>query len=195
MNEPTYLQPSSPTASDTVVLCNQTSAQTTQLPTKTTNATATTEDGSCFNDVLSSAMRLADCLSIDDGVTVARQLIKDKIIQRVIGTAAADSLEDDCEQLPQQPKCTIKEVTEALSVMDFCEQIPDDACATEHLVAIRAIVAPRIHLKKRDDGYKLLWKINVHHAGASVMFLVLIQYLDNFSQFSQCRINKLLLYF
>lgn len=96
-------------------------------------------------------MLLADYISIDDGVVVVGQLTKEEIIQNVIGVDNDDWSEgDDCDQLPLPPNRTVKEVAEALSVLeDFCEQIPHGACATEHLTAIRAIVAAQVRPKKQ----------------------------------------------
>lgn len=96
-------------------------------------------------------MLLADYISIDDGVVVVGQLTKEEIIQNVIGVDNDDWSEgDDCDQLPLPPNRTVKEVAEALSVLeDFCEQSPHGACATEHLTAITAIVTAQIRPKKQ----------------------------------------------
>lgn len=96
-------------------------------------------------------MLLADYISIDDGVAVARQLTEEEIIQDVIGANHDNSSEgDDCDQLPQPPKHTVKEAAEALSVLEnFCEQIPHGAGATKHLTATRAIVPTQIRPKKQ----------------------------------------------
>ncbi|KAK8767886.1 hypothetical protein V5799_005331 [Amblyomma americanum] len=120
-----------------------------ELPTEA--ADATTEDDSCFDSVLPPAVRLADYVSIDDGVAIAGQLTEDEIIQEVRGADNDDSSEDDvCEHLPQTPKRTVKEAAEALSVLeDFCEQIPDGSRAAEHLAAVRAIVAAQMRPKKQ----------------------------------------------
>ncbi|KAK8763627.1 hypothetical protein V5799_033766 [Amblyomma americanum] len=76
-----------------------------ELPTEA--ADATTDDDSCFDSVLPPAVRLADYVSIDDGVAIAGQLTEDEIIQEVTGADNDDSSEDDdCEHLPQTPKRT-----------------------------------------------------------------------------------------
>lgn len=86
---------------------------------------------------------------------------------------------DDCDQLPLPPNRTVKEVAEALSVLeDFCEQIPHGACATEHLTAIRAIVAAQVRPKKQIRLQTSVTNKR-YDASENFAFLLFIRYFDN----------------
>lgn len=111
------------------------------MPIETADATATTEDDICFDDVLPPVVLLSDYIIIDDDVAVAWQLTEEEIIKDMTG-GDNDSSGDDGDQLPRRAKLTVKEAAEVLSVLeDFCEQIPHGACATEHWTAIGVILA------------------------------------------------------